>query len=144
MRQTQYKWIYLFGATCPATGEAVGWIMPTCNTTCMNLHLAEISRAVPPDVQIVLVLDNAGWHGSRALRVPANISLVPLPPYAPELNPMELAWLYLKSHYLANRAYVDHDALYEAACDAWNRFTADPHRVRSVCNTKWAHSEISN
>lgn len=118
--------------------------MPTCDTVCMNLHLREISRSVAADLHVVLVLDNAGWHGSKTLRVPDNISLVPLPPYAPELNPMEPVWLYLKSHYLANRVYADHDALYAAGCDAWNRFTADPRRVRSVCAAAWTESTSSN
>jgi hypothetical protein len=122
----------------------VGYLMPTANTFCMNLHLAEISRSVAPDVQVALVLDGAGWHGSKGLRVPENITLLPLPPYSPELNPMEPAWLYLKSHYLANRIYRDHEALYEAGVDAWNRFTADPGVVRSVCNAAWAQSAQSN
>jgi hypothetical protein len=136
--------VYLFGAACPASGAAVGWIMPSSNTLCMNLHLAEISRSVATDVQVVLVLDNAGWHASKTLQVPDNISLVPLPPYSPELNSMEPAWLYLKTHYLSNRVYADHDALYNAGCDAWNRFTADPDRVRTVCAAAWTESALSN
>lgn len=86
------------------------------------------------------MLDGAGWHSSQALPVPDNITLIPLPPYSPELNPMELVWLYLKSHYLANRVYADHDARYEAGIDAWNRFTDDPERVRSVCRAAWTES----
>jgi len=143
-RQTEYKWVYLFGAACPANGAAVGWIMPTSNTFCMNLHLQEISRSVASDVQVLLILDNAGWHVSKGLRVPDNITLLPLPPYAPELNAIEPVWLYLKSHYLANRAYLDHDALYAAGGDAWNRFTSDPERVRSVCHSAWTESALSN
>ena len=83
--------MYLFGAACPIRGEAVGYLMPTANTFCMNLHLAEISRSVASDVQVALVLDGAGWHSSKELRVPDNITLIPLPPYSPELNPMEFA-----------------------------------------------------
>jgi len=118
--------------------------MPTANTFCMNLHLAEISQSVDSDVQVALVLDGAGWHSSKELRIPDNITLIPLPPYSPELNPMELVWLYLKSHYLANRVYADHDALYEAGIDAWNRFTKDPKRVSSVCHAAWTESAQLN
>ena len=143
-RQTEYQWVYLFGAACPTSGAAVGWIMPTSDTYCMNLHLWTLSRAVAADVHIALVLDNAGWHVSKGLRVPANITLVPLPPYSPELNAMEAVWLYLKSHYLSNRTYADHEALYAAGCDAWNQFTADPDRVRSVCHSAWVLSALSN
>ena len=110
----------------------------------MNLHLGEISRAVDRGVHVALVLDGAGWHTSKALNIPPNITLVSLPPYAPELNPMELAWLYIKSHYLANRIYADHDALYAAGIDGWNQFTADSERVRSVCRATWTQSEESN
>ena len=109
-----------------------------------NLHLAEISRSVVADVHVALVLDGAGWHVSKALQVPENITLVPLPPYSPELNPVEPAWLYLRSHYLANRIYADHDALYAAGVEAWNRWTADPALVRSVCHAYWTESADSN
>lgn len=118
--------------------------MPTVDTFCMNLHLAEISRSVAEDVHVALVLDGAGWHVSQGLKVPENITLVPLPPYSPELNVMETGWLYLKSHYLANRIYADHDALMDAGCNAWNRFTQDRQRVQSVCNAGWTQSESLN
>jgi len=118
--------------------------MPTADTFCMNLHLAEISQTVDADVQVALVLDGAGWHSSQALRVPDNITLIPLPPYSPELNPMELVWLYLKSHYLANRVYADHHALYEAGIDAWNRFADDPDRISSVYHAAWTETAQLN
>jgi len=110
----------------------------------MNLHLSEISRALGPGAHGALVLDGAGWHTGKSLNLPSNLTLVPLPPYAPELNPMEPAWLYIKSHYLANRIYADHDALYAAGIDGGNRFTADPENVRSVCRTEWSQSAESN
>lgn len=144
LRQTEYKWVYLFGAVCPTTGEAVGYLMPTSDTFCMNLHLSEISRSVASDVQVVLVLDRAGWHFSKGLKIPPNITLVPLPAYSPELNPMERAWLFIKMHYLANRVYDDHEALYAAGIDGWNRFTANAQQVRSVCKTAWAQSAQLN
>jgi len=136
--------VYLFGAACPATGAAIGWIMPTSDTVCMNLHLQDLSRSIAADVQVVLILDNAGWHVSKGLRVPPNITLVPLPAYAPELNAMERAWLFLKSHYLANRVYADREALYAAACEAWNHFTQESDRIRSVCRSAWLETALSN
>jgi transposase len=115
--------------------------MPTVDTFCMNLYLAEISHSVAEDVQVVLVLDQAGWHVSKALKVPANISIILLPPYSPELNPVELLWLYLKSHYLSNRLYPDHDALFQAGIEAWNNVTATPELIASLCNISWAYWE---
>ena len=71
---------------------AVGLVMPFADTGAMNDHLAEISRAVAPGAHAVLVLDGAGWHGGHTLVVPDNISLVVLPLYSPELNPVENVW----------------------------------------------------
>jgi hypothetical protein len=68
----------------------------------MNLHLAEIARTVAPGAHAVLVLDGAGWHGGKELAVPDNISLLTLPPYAPELNPVENVWEYLRGNGLSN------------------------------------------
>jgi len=110
----------------------------------MNAPRQEISRSVSADVHVALVLDGAGGHASQGLRVPDHVTLLPLPPYSPELNVMEPGWLYLKRHDLANRVYADHDALFAAGRDAGNRFTQDPTRVQSVCHAKWIDSAVSN
>ena len=80
---------YIFGAICPARGAGAGLVLPWCNSTTMGMHLAEISQAIAPGAHAVLVLDQAGWHTSAKLTVPTNISLLPLPPKSPELNPSE-------------------------------------------------------
>jgi transposase len=69
-------------------------ILPACNTEAMNLHLAEIANAVAPGSHSVLLVDQAGWHLSARLLVPANITIIPLPPKCPELNPVENIWQY--------------------------------------------------
>jgi hypothetical protein len=79
----------------------------------------------------------AGWHGSNALAVPANITLVPLPPYSPELNPVERVWLYLKERFLSHRLLDDYDAIVTAACNAWNRLLAEAGRIRTLCSYPW-------
>src|SRR3546814_9407233 len=86
----------------------------------MNLHLQEISRAVAPGAHAVLVVDGAGWHVSPELEVPENITLLPLPPYAPELNPIENVWEYLRANNLAIRVYDTYDAIVDACCEAWS------------------------
>ena len=82
-------WAFVFGAVCPARAIGAALVMPYANTGAMTAHLAEISRHVSPGAHAILVLDGAGWHGSRALVVPANIALPTLPPCSPELNPIE-------------------------------------------------------
>jgi transposase len=78
----------------------------------------------------VLVLDRAGWHGAKALVVPANVTLVPLPAYSPELNPVERVWLYLRERFLSLRVFADYRAVVDACCTAWNRLVAEPGRLR--------------
>ena len=99
-RDTRYQWSYIFGAVCPGRGVAAGLVLPFANTEAMNAHLAEIARTVAPGAHAVLVLDGAGWHGAKALTVPDNISLLHLPPYSPELNPVENVWAYLRANKL--------------------------------------------
>ena len=102
--------------------------MPYANSEAMNLHLREIARAVAPGAHAVLVLDGAGWHTSHAFKPPHNITLLCLPPYSPELNPVENVWEYLRKNKLALRVYDRYDAIVEACCDAWIDLIAIPTR----------------
>ena len=86
-----------------------------------------------PVTHVVLVLDRAGWHVAKALEAPENITLLHLPPYSPELNPVERVWAYLRSHQLSNRVYEDYAALFTATGDAWNTLT--PDTLKSICHT---------
>ncbi len=96
----------MFGAICPARGVGAAWVVPKADAWSMNLHLDEISRQVAPGAHAVIVLDGAGWHqtGGR-LNIPSNISLLHLPPYSPDLNPVENVWQYLRQNKLSNRIY---------------------------------------
>ncbi len=84
-----------------------------------------------------MILDRAGRHGSRALSVPANITLVPLPAYSPKLNPVERVWLYLKERFLSHRLLADYQAIVDAACTAWNSLVAEAGRIKSLCSYPW-------
>jgi transposase len=127
--------VYLFGAVNPVTGDSSALLAPTVNTGYMNHHLRFISEQVGPEVHVLLILDRAGWHLSKGLQVPENITLLHLPPYSPELNPVERLWAYLRSHYLSNRIYENYDHLLGRCGQAWNRLT--PDQFRSICRTKW-------
>ena len=83
---------YLFGAVCPEHGTGAALVLPFCNTKAMQLHLDEISARVTAGAHAILILDQAGWHGAKDLKIPRNLSLLPLPPRAPELNPQENIW----------------------------------------------------
>lgn len=133
IQQTQYDYLYVFAAVCPETGEATGLLAPEINTATMNVFLAQFSRELPADTHAVLVLDRAGWHTAGALVVPANITLVHLPPKSPELNPAENLWHYLRTHFWSNRFYKTWDDLRQAALDGWRRACMLPHIIQSVC-----------
>ena len=96
---------YIYGAICPAQGKGAALVLPRCKTEAMTLHLAEISAAVAPNAHAVLLLDQAGWHLSAGLDLPANITLRPLPAKCPELNPVENVWQFMRGNWLSNRIF---------------------------------------
>ncbi len=105
IRQTNYKWTYLFGSVCPSTGQCHGWRMPYANTWIMNLYSKDFAAQLSKNTHALLVMDGAGWHSSKELRIPDNVSILLLPPYSPELNPAELIWRQLRQRKLSNRLY---------------------------------------
>lgn len=143
MRQIGYKWAYIFTAIRPATGEDVTLVLPAVNAAAMQVFLDHVATSRPPDAHIVLVLDGAGWHVSRDLTVPANVTLVVLPPYSPELNPVERVWLYLRERFLSLRLFDTTEAIIDACCDAWVRLVAEPGRLRSLCAYPWIEKVAS-
>lgn len=144
VRQTEYQWRYVFGAVCLATGAACGWIMTTADTEMMNIFLAQFSQTLAPEVHAVVLLDSAGWHCSKKLQVPANLTLLRLPPYSPELNPAELPWREMRREHLSNRVFENEDVLEEGIGQAWVQITQDPQRVRSLCAFPWIVSSVIN
>lgn len=139
VRDTRYEWAYLFGAVCPARAVGAALVMPYANTEAMNLHLQEIAAAVAPGAHAVLVVDGAGWHSATALAVPANLSIITLPPYSPELNPVENVWEYLRKNKLANRLYENYHQIVDACCQAWNDLMIAPGTITSITRREWAH-----
>lgn len=138
-RDQRYDWAYLFGAVCPARDTGVTLVLPDANSETMNLHLAEISRNVTPGNHAVVLLDGAGWHQTGGkLNVPNNISLLKLPPYSPELNPVENIWQYLRQNQLSNRVFESYEAIVDACCDAWNALAAEKGRIQSIASRPWA------
>jgi hypothetical protein len=102
---------YIFGAICPDQGKGAGLVLPRCTTEAMTLELAEIAEAVAPGAHALVLLDQAGWHLSNKLQVPDNLTLLPLPAKAPELNPMENVWQFLRDNWLSNRIFTSYPAI---------------------------------
>lgn len=139
VRDNRHDSAYLFGAICPERAVGAAIIMPAANALAMEEHLREISTQVAPGAHAVLVCDGAGWHRTGGkLRVPANITLMPLPPYTPELNPMENVWQYLRHNKLCALVWNSYEEIVEACRTAWAFLINDPERIRSIGTRPWA------
>jgi transposase len=128
----RYTFVYAFAAVEPATGRDFCLVLPAVSTAAMTTFLQHFSATLAEDEHAVMVLDGAGWHTSHDLAVPSNLSLLRLPPYSPELNPIERIWLYLRERHLSHRVLDDDRAVLDAVCDAWCKLT--PERIHSLCN----------
>jgi transposase len=136
LKQIGYEFLYVLAAVCPANGQSWALTAPYLNTALVNLFLQQLAASLPPDVHAVLVWDGAGYHKSGRLVIPSNITVIPLPAYSPELNPIENLWHFLRQHYWSNRCYADYDALDQAAFQAWQYLT--PSLFQSVCAVTYA------
>ena len=137
VRDLGFASAYLFGAVCPERDVGVALVLPAASTAAMNLLLTELAQALPAGTHAVVVLDRAGYHTARGLAAPANLTLAPLPPYSPELNPIEKVWQFLRDRHLSHRLFRDVAAVVDAGCAAWNRLLAEPGRIRSLTACPW-------
>lgn len=126
-----------------ARDKGAALVMPYANTEAMYLHLREISRNVAPGAHAVIIIDGAGWHTAGDLIVPDNLSLLPLPPYSPELNAQENIWQFLRQNYLAGRIFETYDDIVEACSAAWNALTAETGRIASIAAREWLEWKAS-
>jgi transposase len=104
----------------------------------VQVFLDDLSATIPAGLHVMLVWDGAGYHEAKALRMPANLTVLGLPPYSPQLNPVERLWLYLRQHHWSNRVYEDVAAVEEAAMGRWRADCLDPAKVRSICRCEYA------
>lgn len=138
----RFSFTYLFGAARADGSAAFALVLPEVGTAAMQIFLDRFAATLHSDEHAVMVLDGAGWHGAKALVVPSNVTLVSLPPYSPQLNPMERVWLYLRERYLSLRLLPDAEAIVDACCEAWNALLADPDRLSSLCLQPWIQRVI--
>jgi transposase len=129
-----YQNFYFYSAVSPLSGDAFSLFLPWVNTEMMNLYLAELAAAFP-NQEIMLIWDQAGWHKSSSLKVPENIVLKSLPPYSPELNPVEKLWQWLKKHVSRNRLFAYLDDLMNTLEEML--ITLSPTRFRELCQCSY-------
>jgi hypothetical protein len=129
---------YVFGAVCPEHGTGAALVLPACNREAMQLHLEQIAPAVAPGAHAILLLDRAGWHITKSLKVPHNISLLPLPARSPELNPQENIWQFMRANWLSNRVFKSYEDIVDHCCHAWNTLIDQPWKIISIARRDWA------
>lgn len=141
IRQKQFLSTYIFGAVCPDQDKGCALILPEANTGMMQIHLDQISSHVSEGSIGLILMDRASWHTTEALVIPSNILLMPLPPYSPELNPMEQVWQQLRKIKLSNTNFKDYDDIVDSCCEAWNCFVDEDGNIQNLCSRKWAISD---
>ena len=137
LRDVGFQSAWIIAAVCPARDTGVALVMTRIDTAAMNRFLVELSQAVAPGAHGILLMDKAGWHTAGELRVPENLSLVFLPPYSPELNPIERLWLHLRDNRLSHCVFQTTEGIIDSCCEAWNWVLAETGRIRSLCSYPW-------
>ena len=125
---------YAYGAVEPLTGETNFLVLPYCNSTCMNIFLKHLSERYPKD-RIVLCCDGAAWHKSQTLQIPENIRLFFIPPYIPEMNPIEQIWKELRKRGFRNEVFATLEKVIDRLCDVINGLSAEV--VRNITGREW-------
>ena len=125
---------YAYGAVDPISGDSCFLVMPKCNTVCMNVFLKELSATYPQD-KIILCCDGASWHKSVTLQVPDNIQIIFIPPYTPEMNPIEQIWKEIRKMGFGNEIFSSLDKVVDRLCETIRSLTADI--IKSVTARSW-------
>lgn len=131
-----FKNFYIYSATSSFNGRSCHLILPNVDTACMNAFLSELSLSYA-DKNVLLVLDGAGWHRSKELVIPGNIKFLFLPPYSPELNPVEKLWEYIKSNTIKNKIFKCIAMLEDYVSEFIRNISNDT--IMSVCNCSYLH-----
>jgi hypothetical protein len=126
----------------PATRETDALIAPWVNMEIMTHHLQQVATRTQPVRHAVVIMDGAGWHTDEIAQGIDNLRIIKLPPYLPELDPIEQVWQWLKQNELPNRCFEGYEDIVEQCCRAWNSFISDSKRVASLCSRDWI--EVGN
>jgi len=130
---------YAYGAVDPQRGDSFFLVLPYCNTACMNVFLQELSRNYPDDY-ILMVADGAAWHTAKGMRIPGNIEIFPLPPYTPEMNPIEQIWAWLRQHGFRNEVFQTLEDVIDRLCDTI--CSLSPETIISITRRDWFISDV--
>jgi len=126
-----YKFCYMYSGVSPLTGESFSLLLPWVNTDVMNVYLNELSKEYS-DKKVLIFMDQAGWHKSKGLKVPKNIQIDFLPPYSPELNPVEKLWQWVRRKACRNRLFDSLEDMTETISNVIKSMSNE--HLRKLCN----------
>ena len=126
--QHSYQWLWLWGCFSPITGDSFYWETPFVSNDIFESYLKDFSNQNPNELKIV-VIDNAGFHACKNITIPKNIKLIRIPPYAPELNPAEKVWQWMKAN-VAMKLFKDIKTLQDKITEMVNQLT--PELIKSI------------
>lgn len=142
-KQVVREYTYAFAAVSPADGVLDSLILPEVQAETMGLFLDEVARRHPAEA-ILMFLDSAGWHTAHRLMTPANIRLVHLPPYSPQLNPVEHVWDEIREKWFPNKVFRSLEAVEDTLVEALVTLENNPQRVQSLTGFDWIISYTKN
>jgi len=125
---------YAYGAVEPISGDSFFLVMPQCNTVCMNIFLEELAKKYPND-KIILCCDGAAWHKAKSLQVPENIQLIFIPPYTPEMNPIEQIWKEIRKIGFRNESFPSLNKVIDRLCETIRSLSSSV--IKSITARSW-------
>lgn len=135
-QQVIREYIYAVTALSPFEGKIFSLVLPWVDAEGMSVFLEHTAQAFDGDF-CIMILDGAGWHRANALRVPKTIKLLPLPPYSPELNPVEHVWEWLRDNIFKNHVHDTLDQVMDTLCEGLKRLSVTPELVKSMTCFDW-------
>lgn len=137
IKQQQFESAHIYGAICATNGKTEALISPILSKEVMRDHLKLISQATDKGRHAVVIMDGASWHIESMDAEFENLSIIKLPPYSPQLNPIEQVWRWLRQHHLANRCFSGYEDIVNSISYSWNDFRSNKERVKSISNMPW-------
>jgi hypothetical protein len=135
-QQLVREFIYAFNSVCPQTGESFSLILPQADTGAMQYYMDSLSKQYSC-YRIILCMDKAGWHTTKQLQLPENIILWFLPPYSPELNPVEMIWKHIRAKHFNNRIFDTLNDVEKQLSKSLKEVFVSTHEIKQLTFYKW-------
>jgi transposase len=135
------EYTFAYAAVSPWDGVMDSLVLPLVNADAMSLFLAEVSERHPNDF-ILMVMDKAGWHQANDLKIPCNMRVIFLPPYSPELNPVEHLWEEIREKWFPNKVFKSLDAVENVLVEALATLEKSREEVASITGFGWVNDLI--